>query len=160
MITGRQRTEQLLIIEMLVSVTIDGADPLRAETKAAAACLSAAVTETIAGLPFDAATKLYGRRDRLFARFVRPHQRPGMRVATFGLAVFHLLKGLTESGTLSVVDGSAVSAALDLILPGLEPAASDPVTFARARKIAFEILDALQGEGLFPGATIRSPDDA
>jgi hypothetical protein len=159
-ITDRQRTEQLLLLEMLFSVTIDGADPTRADTQRAAACLSAAVTETIAGLAFNDATKLYARRDRHYARRVRPLQRLGMPVATFGLAVYHLLEALTASAYLIVGEGSAVEAALGLILPALEPAASDDATFARARTIAGTLVEALQHDGLFPGVTIGSHADA
>lgn len=158
-ITDRQRTEQLLILEMLVSVTIDGADPLRADTKRAAACLSAAVTETIAGLPFEAVTKLYGRRDRVFRRHVLP-QSPGARVDLFGLAAFHLINAITASGYLVIHKGSAVEAALDLILDSLGRAATDSLAFARARDTAATILDALQREDYFLGVTIGSTSDA
>lgn len=160
MLTDRKRAEKLILLEMLISVIVDGAsDRLNPETVAAAGLLHFAVTETIEGLPIERRMKLHRRTQRLNRQIADKHRVLGQPVAAFGLAVFCLLRAANDSDYLVVGEESAVAKALATLLPALEHAANDSA-MACAEKTAAEMLEALQEYNLFSGLRVGEGSDA
>lgn len=150
-LTDRQCTEQLLLLEMLISIIVDGAsNRLEAATVEAATLLHLAIVETVAPFPVERRLKLHARSQKLNRRIGGAHRVLGQPVAAFGLAVYVLLRWVTDVDYLVIHEGSDLERALDALLPALEPAASIE-SLVRARRAAAAMLADMQAENLFLG---------
>jgi hypothetical protein len=154
MISDRKRVEILVVLEALISIAIDGADPRHPDTVKAANLLHAAIMEAISGAPFERTLKLQERSKRTVRAMKAPYVDRSATVAAFGLAVYCLLRRLTDADYLVLAAGSDVDLALAALLPALEHAASD-AALDRAAIDADRMLAQLHSDNLFTGMPAR-----
>ncbi|KQT65834.1 MULTISPECIES: hypothetical protein [unclassified Aureimonas] len=138
-----------LILVGLLKVVQQGATLLGSAKIDAAEHLQTATRELIDQAPPNARPKILRRVRSTARRCVSPCVTKETPIATLGLATFHLLQHLVDEGYVSVGTSSPLSAALDIILPALEPAANDEEQMAVSRTTAIGIFDNLHKEGLF-----------
>lgn len=148
--TDREIVELTLPPQIFLGVVMNGADP-SAEAKAASDHLIRATAEILEPCPRPVRKKLLRRSKRAHDDATAPYREPGQPVALLGLVSFYWLQALVDQRFFVVPEQSSLQRGLDLVLPALSPAASDPDTDALARAEVPLFLGRLQALGYFRG---------
>lgn len=150
--TDRQRVEALLIPQMLAAMVMAGVNdtehPDCIETQR---LLAAASNEALRGLEPAKRAQIERRMVRAHLEAVGPFLKDGSRMDKLGMTQLYLLQAILEDDYLVLHEGSALSQALDLILPAISHAMEIERLDASARKQSRKMLQALQAMGYFPG---------
>jgi hypothetical protein len=157
MITDRQRVELVLLPMMMLDVLLNGVDkPDHVDAKKANALLRAAAGEGLAGMMAKDQSKIMRRAKRTHQQVLQTYRRENAEVAKVGLLTFYLMQAVTDCDYLVLAPGSAMAAAMDLMIPALQPSAEIEKLNDSAKKAARKSLGFLQKLGLFEGVTVAT----
>lgn len=151
MLTDRQRIELLLFPQMLLAMLIAGVEDakkgadqyLGAQTQLVEACRDA-----LHGCDDRKRAKLLRRVDRVHLEVIDPYLKDGVLMAKIGLMALYALQAVLDCDYLVLTEGSALSKALDHLLPALEHEMGGKLE-ASARKQAGKMICHLQTLGYF-----------
>jgi hypothetical protein len=154
-ITDRQRVELVLLPMMMLDVLLNGVDkPDHVDAKRADALLRAAAGEGLAGMLAKDQSKIMRRAKRTHQEAIQMYRRENAQVAKVGLLTFYLTQAVTDCDYLVLTPRSAMAAAMDLMIPALQPSAEVEKLNASAKRAARKALQKLQDLGLFEGVPL------
>lgn len=131
-------------------------EPDSDEAKEAKAYFQTAVTEAFANNDKSKNRKLASRALRVSEKVIAPFNKGTEgRVDKVGLVLYHMLRWVTDADYLVIPDETPMRKGLDMLLPGLEHAASEERLNRSALKAAKKMMSALQEEGYFEGVTVQ-----
>jgi hypothetical protein len=147
MTTDRQRVERVLIPMMLLDVVINGAsDRAAPDVQKTEMLLQIAAQQALGSTDQK---KIMRRVKRTHDTLLDIYRQSEAHAGKVGLLIFYMLQGLLETDYLILHTGSALSQALDLILPELERLAGIAPLNASAQKAARGALSKLQEMGYY-----------
>ena len=152
--TDLQRIELAFPAEVMVHVVDHGADATDPAVLRMRRLLVGVVDEAFSSMADRPRRKLRTRLDRTLRAFLAPIATRGGRVDVVGLIAWRVLAAVLDAEVLVLPEGTPLSDALDVIRPGLERAANDPVAAARAEAEWPAALRRLQAMGLYAGVRI------
>lgn len=153
-ISDAQRVEIALPIVAMRDLVKCGVEENDADKLRAMELLGAAYREAFDGMTVDRSMKLQRRAAAAFGSVTDEYREEGIPVAKSGLIWFYVLSRLINQGYMVLHPGTAMSDAMDLILPALSEHTAEAAFDRAAQKQARRVLTKLKWRGYYAGVRI------